>query len=244
MINRWVIPDIHGHLNTLKSLIETRINLSRLDSVYFLGDYIDRGPDSKGVLDYIMNLQKENYDIHCLKGNHEDICVKSWEADRKQSILGNILRLLGFYKSRSIIENNWRDNGGNATLSSFGVKRPGDIENRYIEWMNQTKYYIELDNHILVHAGLNFNIDNPFEDIASMLGTRVFKVERDKIKNKQVIHGHTSTKIFRIICDIESDTCDSFSLDNGVHMKNRDSYGNLLAYNLDTKELIIQPNID
>ena len=81
MINRWVIPDIHGHLNTLKSLIETRINLSRLDSVYFLGDYIDRGPDSKGVLDYIMNLQKENYDIHCLKGNHEDICVKSWEAD-------------------------------------------------------------------------------------------------------------------------------------------------------------------
>lgn len=46
MINRWVAPDIHGCLETLKTLLETRISLSRLDRVYFLGDYIDRGPDS------------------------------------------------------------------------------------------------------------------------------------------------------------------------------------------------------
>ena len=57
MINRWVVPDIHGCLKTLKTLLETRINLTRLDLVYFLGDYIDRGPDSKGIIDYIMPPQ-------------------------------------------------------------------------------------------------------------------------------------------------------------------------------------------
>ncbi len=61
MINRWVVPDIHGCLKTLKSLLETRIELTRLDSIYFLGDYIDRGPDSKGVIDYIITLQNNNY---------------------------------------------------------------------------------------------------------------------------------------------------------------------------------------
>ena len=72
MRNRWVIPDIHGYLNTLKSLIENRISLTKEDTLYFLGDYIDRGPNSKGVIDYIMSLQDQDYDIHCLRGNHED----------------------------------------------------------------------------------------------------------------------------------------------------------------------------
>ena len=58
MINRWVVPDIHGCLKTLKTLLETRINLTRLGLVYFLGDYIDRGPDSKGIIDYIMSLER------------------------------------------------------------------------------------------------------------------------------------------------------------------------------------------
>ena len=57
MKNRWVIPDVHGNLITLKYLIENRIALSKSDELYFLGDYIDRGPDSKGVIDFIMSLQ-------------------------------------------------------------------------------------------------------------------------------------------------------------------------------------------
>ena len=70
MRNRWVIPDIHGCSKTLKCLIENNINLSKEDSVYFLGDYIDRGYDSKGVIDYIMSLQDSGYDIHCLITYH------------------------------------------------------------------------------------------------------------------------------------------------------------------------------
>ena len=66
MKNRWVIPDIHGHIKTLKSLIEDRIALSKSDVIYFLGDYIDRGPDSKSVIDFIMSLQDSGFDVNCI----------------------------------------------------------------------------------------------------------------------------------------------------------------------------------
>ena len=171
MGNRWVVPDIHGCLNTLKSLIENRINLSKSDAIYFLGDYIDRGPDSKGVIDYIMSLQNAGYEIHCLRGNHEDYCLRAWEADKKR------------FMFRSNIEKDWRKNGASSTLDSFGVKRPRDIDEKYINWIKKTEYYIELDDCILVHAGMNFNISNPFEDTSSMMWIRNFKVVCDRKDN-------------------------------------------------------------
>ena len=57
MSKRWIIPDIHGCAKTLKVLLENMLTVTKHDQLYFLGDYIDRGPDSKGVLDYL---------IHCL----------------------------------------------------------------------------------------------------------------------------------------------------------------------------------
>ena len=172
MKNRWVIPDIHGCLKTLKYLIENRINLSKDDSLYVLGDYIDRGKDSKGVIDYIISLQDSGYKIHCIRGNHEDYCIKAWEADQKRFLF------------RSKIEKEWRKNGANRTLQSFDAKRPRDINKFYIDWMKNTEYYIELDNCILVHAGFNFKIENPFEDKYSMLWLRDFKVDKNKTGGK------------------------------------------------------------
>lgn len=232
MRNRWVIPDIHGCHNTLKSLIEHRINLSKTDAVYFLGDYIDRGPDSKGVIDFIMSLQNNGYEVRYLRGNHEDYCIKSWAADQKRFLF------------RSSIEKDWRKNGAKQTLDSFGVKRPRDIDKKYIDWMRKAEYYIELEDHILVHAGMNFNIPNPFEDTSSMMWIRNFKVDSNKVGGKKVIHGHVPVEMSLINLFAQSDSYDFLAIDNGIYYKNRDGFGNLLAYNLDTKELIIQHNID
>lgn len=63
------------------------LKVTKHDQVYFLGDYIDRGPDGKGVLDYLMHLQEEEYEVHFIKGNHEDMCVKAYEADQKKKFL-------------------------------------------------------------------------------------------------------------------------------------------------------------
>ena len=68
---QYIIPDIHGCYNTLVALIE-QLNITNEDELYFLGDYIDRGPKSREVIDYIIELKK-NYQVYCLKGNHEDM---------------------------------------------------------------------------------------------------------------------------------------------------------------------------
>lgn len=231
MKNRWVIPDIHGHIKTLKSLIEDRIALSKSDVIYFLGDYIDRGPDSKSVIDFIMSLQDSGFDVNCIRGNHEDYCIKAWESDQKRFLF------------HSKIEKEWRKNGANRTLNSFGAKRPRDINKHYIDWMKETKLYIELENHILVHAGLNFKINNPFEDTCSMMWIRDFKVDKNKTGNKKVIHGHVPVEMSLIDLFLNNNY-DFISLDNGIYYENKDGFGNLLAFNIDTNEIIIQPNID
>ena len=231
MKNRWVIPDVHGHLATLKSMVKDRIALSKDDSLYFLGDYIDRGPESKGVIDFIINLQDSGYDINYIRGNHEDYCIRAWETDQKRFLF------------RSDIEKDWRKNGGNRTLESFGAKRPRDISKFYIDWMKNAKYFIELEDYILVHAGMNFKIDNPFEDTRSMMWIRDFKVDKNKIAGKKIIHGHVPVEM-TLIDLFRNNNYDFISLDNGIYYDNREGFGNLLALNLDTKEIVIQPNID
>lgn len=231
MNNRWVIPDVHGFVNTLKYMIESRIDLKKEDAVFFLGDYIDRGPDSKGVIDYIMSLQNSGYNVRCIRGNHEDYCMRAWEADQKRILF------------HSPIEKDWRKNGGTKTLDSFGVKRPREIGKAYIDWMKKTEYYIELEDYILVHAGLNFNTQNPFEDNRSMMWIRDFKVDRSKTGGKKVIHGHVPVEM-SLIDLFKNNNYDFISLDNGIYYSNKEGFGNLLAFNIDTKEIIIQPNID
>lgn len=231
MKNRWVIPDVHGHLATLKSMVEDRIALTKDDSLYFLGDYIDRGPDSKGVIDYIINLQESGYDVNYIRGNHEDYCIRAWEDDQKRFLF------------RSPIEKDWRKNGGNRTLESFGAKRPRDISKFYIDWMKGAKYFIELEDYILVHAGMNFKIDNPYEDTRSMMWIRDFRVDKNKIAGKKIIHGHVPVEM-TLIDLFRNNNYDFISLDNGIYYANKDGFGNLLAFNIDTKEIIIQHNID
>ena len=88
MSQRWIIPDIHGCAQTVKVLLENMLKVTKHDQLYFLGDYIDRGPDGKSVIDYLMQLQKEEYNVHFIKGNHEDMCVKAYEADQKRLFFG------------------------------------------------------------------------------------------------------------------------------------------------------------
>lgn len=237
MNNRWVIPDIHGCSKTLKSLIETLIKPSRFDELFFLGDYIDRGPDSKGVIDYIMELQKKEYSIRLLLGNHEDYCIKAWDEDKKKKKYFGIS-----FKTK--IQSIWELHGGKETLESFGVRFASEIPEKYIEWMREQKLYIELENYILVHAGLNFTIDDPLSDRFAMLWTKDFKVIPSKIRNKKVIHGHTPVDLEFLDHVIKNKTYNFIDLDNGVYMLNRAGYGNLLAFEINSGRYLVQPNLD
>ena len=78
---RYAITDIHGCAFTFQRLLE-QIKFGREDELYLLGDYIDRGPDSRGVLQYIWNLQGAGYQVYCLRGNHEQMLIDAINQGR------------------------------------------------------------------------------------------------------------------------------------------------------------------
>lgn len=235
MSQRWIIPDIHGCVKTVKTLVEYQLRLTKEDELFFLGDYIDRGPDGKGVIDYLMGLQKEGYQVHCIKGNHEDLCVKAFEADQKKKFLG------GKHEEQK----EWEAVGGKTTLQSFGVKHPREIPQLYIDWMNSCVPYVELEDYILVHAGMNFKMADPYKDTDSMMWTRSFKVDYHKSGGRKIIHGHIPVDYSFLMMVIENnESYDFIVLDNGVYVTDKPGMGNLMAYNPDTKQLMAQSNCD
>ena len=235
MAQRWIIPDIHGCAQTLKALLENLLKVTKNDTLYFLGDYIDRGPDGKGVIDYLMHLKEEEYNIYCLKGNHEDLCVNAYEADQKKKLFGG----------KHSEQKEWEAVGAKTTIQSFGVKHPREIPKKYIDWMNMCLPYVELEKYILVHAGMNFKVEDPFKDTHSMMWTRNFRVDFNKSHGKRIIHGHMPVDYSFINLVISnSESYDFIAIDNGVFVTDKPEMGNLMAFNPDTMQIVAQSNMD
>ncbi len=237
MREHWVIPDIHGCAQTLKALIEDMIQPTKYDHLYFLGDYIDRGPASKDVIDYLMNLQKEEYNLHLLMGNHEEYVLKSYEEEL------NLKSFLGI-KQKNKKKKEWLTFGGKETMQSFKITDLKDFPMEYLDWMRNLEYYIELDDFILVHAGLNFRIDDPLEDKDAMLWVRDYDINPSKINNKRIVHGHVPVNLEFIDISIRQNNHKFIDLDNGCYMTERSGFGNLIALELNSMEYRVQYNID
>ena len=77
MERRIVIGDIHGCNKTFKKLLFEVLAISSEDKIYVLGDFVDRGPDSIGVINTILELKENAYHIYCLRGNHEQLMIDS-----------------------------------------------------------------------------------------------------------------------------------------------------------------------
>ncbi len=233
----WVISDIHGCYNTLRYLIENLIIPSKEDKLIFLGDYIDRGPGSKSVLDYVMGLEEQGFSIVALRGNHEEFMVKAYEAEKQ-------LKSYWFFKESNKNLEMWSRHGGKEAIQSFGVENLLDIPIIYIDWINQRPLYYETDNFFIVHAGLNFELEDPLQDTQAMTWIREYKVVPEKIGYRKLIHGHVPVSLDFIDLTIKSDSYPFIDLDNGCYMAHKAGYGNLIALELNSMELKVQPNID
>jgi len=123
----------------------------------------------------------------------------------------------------------------------------GKIKANYKQFFHTLKYYIELENDILVHAGFNFKQDAPYSEHVAMLELRTFNYNFQKAKNKHIIHGHNPEELENIQKAIQY-KAPIIPLDNGcVYTKKHRYYdytklGNLCAFNLDSRELILQKN--
>jgi len=236
-MNTWVIPDIHGCLETFRYIVESMIKLRKDDRLFILGDFIDRGPDSKGVIDYIMELENEGFRITTLKGNHEDYLIKAYHEEKEP---GFFPRLLGKSKTRK----EWIKFGGDTTLKSFDVNNPGSIPEHYIKWMSSLPLYAKWGKYLIVHAGFNFKNKNIFEDEHAMMWIRDYDIDPLKLNGKKIIHGHVPVDLEFIYSCLNTTAYYFIALDNGVYMTNRPGYGNLTALELNTLELKVQSNID
>ncbi|RQW85512.1 MAG: serine/threonine protein phosphatase [Geobacter sp.] len=218
---RFAIPDIHGCAYTFTALLHDVLKIQAADTVYLLGDYTDRGPRSKEVIDQIFELQTKGFSVYPIRGNHDDMLLQA---------CGN----LDYFRI-------WMLNGGGTTLESFGVEDPCELPLLYRRFFNALPYYLELNDYILVHAGLNFLIDDPFSDKEAMLWTRTQEVENEIIGQKKVITGHTPVSRETIIKSISSRL---IPLDNGCVYATTAQLGTLAALDLDTLSLYFQKNID
>ncbi|ALJ00841.1 metallophosphoesterase family protein [Rufibacter tibetensis] len=218
-MSRYAISDIHGCLKTFRYMVEEVIKLKYIDRLYLLGDYIDRGPDSKGVLDYIMKL-KQTYRVYALCGNHEDMLMKARDND--------------------LYLTSWMFNGGKEALKSFRAESIKDIKSIYWEFMEDLELYIELDDYLLVHAGFNFAIPDPTKDRHTLLWAREFEVDRFKLGNRRIVHGHTPITLNQIKFSLNKPVSKVINIDGGCVFKSRMGY--LTALNLDTLELLTVPN--
>jgi len=234
----WVIPDVHGCLVTLQSLVEDLIGLKKDDCLIFLGDIIDRGPASKGVMDYVIKLEKSGIKTTVIRGNHEEYMAKVFREEQSKSGIRKMLNM----KSSSFKE--WMMYGGAETLQSFNAYTVSAIPEMYIEWIESLQFYLKWKNFLIVHAGFNFEIDDIFSDTQSMMWIREYRIDPVKLGGRKIIHGHVPVTLDFINQSIHSNSFQFIDLDNGVYLTDKPGFGNLLALELNTMELLVQPNLD
>ena len=173
------IGDIHGCSKTLEAL------LKRLDEAFgdsreyiFLGDYVDRGPDTKGVIDILIDFAKTHKCVF-LRGNHDAM-------------------LLMAYPRRDMLD--WYDNGGDATMESY---QNGDssinIPQKHLRFFINTKLYYDTPNWFFVHGGLppDKTIKESIDNRSlwnSFLWRRDHLESEDNVWEKTVIFGHTPAR--------------------------------------------------
>ncbi len=168
----FAIGDIHGCLDKLKTLLGMiQVNWNK-DLMVFLGDYVDRGPDSRGVIELLLNLKKEHADrLIFLKGNHEWMFTQFLKGNDHDLFLPN---------------------GGKKTLESYSVEKDKiDIPQSHRDFLDHLDLYFEINDYIFVHAGLRPYISISEQSPEDLLWIRSHFLKSSYDWGKRVIFGHT-----------------------------------------------------
>ncbi len=179
----WAIGDIHGHSKHLKQLLDY-LPPAPGDTIVFLGDTIDRGPDSAGVLRQIHQL-RQTHEVIFLRGNHEAMLL---QARRSRDYLPF-----------------WIECGGGATLDSYRAKSFDDIPDEDWFLFETSLPYYETEETIFVHANLDPNLEMS-DQYESDLLWRFYDGPIHHISGKFVVCGH-STQAFGLPALAEHSIC-------------------------------------
>jgi len=195
----FIVGDIHGCLDMLRRLMDKIPWRPEKDRLIFLGDFIDRGKNSKGVVDYVLDLRRTCAQIDCLVGNHEILLLDYVDGNDR-----------GLYFL----------NGGWSTLESYRAGNPeGDgelIPPDHIAFYRSLQTYLELEDYYVVHAGFRPGVEIEKQVLEDMTWIREPFIYSDYDFGKRVIFGHTP---FR----------EPLVLENKIGLDTGAVYGNLLS---------------
>jgi serine/threonine protein phosphatase 1 len=217
----FAISDIHGCFKPFYELIVNTINLKKSDQLILLGDYIDRGDQSKEVIDFIIDLYKEGFNITSLTGNHE-------------VMLSNV------YHDPDLLPL-WLMNGGMSTLLSFGIRDIREIDNHYLEFFTMLEYYKILGNIVFVHAGFDDFAINPFSEKQSMVWDCRLSYNNPLLSGKKIIHGHRPKPV-SYVKKLINEKSNVISIDTGCIYEKELGYGTLSALEVNSMTLFSVPN--
>jgi serine/threonine protein phosphatase 1 len=194
----FAIGDIHGETTHLYKLLSCLPELEATDTVVFLGDYLDRGPNSKEVIEYVRSFpSRTKAKVVALRGNHEDawlrVCQRGWD----EFVLppGNgCLAAMRSFTGGSVPAEGEKPRMDEMMELTTGMFFPDDV----IQWLEGLPYYYEDDHAIYVHAGLppgNGTFVHPaeVEDPMVLLWIRTEGFFRE-YRGKRVVFGHTRTE--------------------------------------------------
>lgn len=164
------VGDIHGCLTALQT-IDKQVVFGPDDLVITLGDYIDRGPDSKGAIDYLIGLRKRTK-LVTLRGNHEVMMMSARD------------RGLDYFES-------WLSAGGEETLKSYGAESLEDIPQAHWEFLEATVAIQETRSHFFIHANADPKVPlkDQWEEVA--FWERFNPKQPPHCSGKIMVCGHT-----------------------------------------------------
>jgi serine/threonine protein phosphatase 1 len=174
VIPTYAVGDVHGCLRQLQLLVERSTHQAgdQKAQFVFLGDYIDRGPDSRGVVEYLMNLQRAQPDrVTCLMGNHEQMLLSAIEG--------------------AAHEDNWLENGGAETLRSYRVHDPNRIPRSHVDWLKSLPEFYDDGLRFFVHAGIRPGRALDRQRKLDLLWIREPFLSSIVDHGRLIIHGHT-----------------------------------------------------
>ncbi len=213
----WAIGDIHGRLDLLQPLVEAIMadaaaSTAERKVVVFLGDYVDRGPDSRGVIRYLADLPADRgIEWRFLKGNHEEA-------------------MLDFLDDPSAGAR-WCEYGGDAALRSYGL-RPPELKHKVEAWarisadlnhklaprerafLENLEFSLSVGDYFFAHAGARPGEPLDRQSSRDLMWIRNSFLDSEVEFDKVVVHGHTPTREVHI--DRRRIGVDTKAYDSGV----------------------------
>ncbi|EZH65451.1 hypothetical protein DH09_17650 [Bacillaceae bacterium JMAK1] len=178
----FVIGDLHGCYDELQQLLE---HWNRDEEILvFLGDYIDRGPKSLQVVQYVMELQKQSDDVIALKGNHEDMFLDWMSSEQVERFLRNG----GVQTLDSMIEQSETFEEGSYAAFRTIIEEEFNEE---LQFLKQLPHFYEWGEYLFVHAGIDVDkelVDQTKEDY---LWIREPFHDGHNRSDKTIVFGHT-----------------------------------------------------